>query len=1007
MHNIFRIATACCALLCTPLFFIQTSNAQDTVHVSMLTTLSGTEIETAMPLGGCSLTAIDITLNIVAGGSNWAGDMALGITAPNGVSIQFGGYNTGFGYTEAAAWPSGWNNTSDGLFQAYVGDLATYGLTGDGCWTVEMMNAWTSGGASDYVLELDLIGVCSSGGSTGCTDPQADNFDDCAFVDDGSCTYPELSAVFSFSQDCSVPALVEFSEQSLGNVQSMAWTFAGGDPESSTDPNPIVSFASVGDFAVTLEVYDDEGGSAINLDTLHVSNAQRRLQIVITPDAFPFETSFAVLNEAGDTLHQGGVEGLDVCVEDECLAVWMHDSGGDGFSIGGFYKVQLDDVVLEENTHFDDAKLVYAGCPQGQSCDDPLLIVEGVQTAPLSETWYEINVPTTGLYKLASCGLSQCDTEIILYDHCDMAVFWGESEAFITASYDDCDVQSQITPIMEAGITYYARIVNHDPNCDGTTSFEFEHLGGVVGCMELLACNYLPIATEADTCYFAGDPECPNFGPDLIINGPRAYSTLELYTENNSDACMIEEGCIQGYGAREIVRFDTEIANIGTEDYFIGAPSAQPEQFEWDACHNHYHYEGYAEYALYTSGGSAWPTLGFKNGFCVMDLGGCNYGGGPAKYTCGYMGITAGCQDIYSRYLDCQWIDITDVPAGDYTLVIRVNWDFSPDGNGSYELDYSNNAVAICFSFERDETGTAVNFTKTEDCDVPTDCLGTPYGSSVPDCAGNCPGTIVKGDLDLDGEVDADDPLEYIDLLIEGVSTAAPCVDLNADGELSVTDAALAADCAYYGHNHLGENGVENHCDWNGPLLAPDQNAEFGISMPYADSAFVDLSVHNPTSWLSSWEVQLSGATFTTIEPLYDTTGFHHHFQVTPEGYALCVALADSLVGKSASVQPLVRIHFVTPSFDGVCLDSVGDVTNEDRHDITATGSGCINSDVCTGDIDGNGIRDVGDLLVALGAFGCMGEGCSASDLGADLDNDGFVGVNDLLILLSLFGQPC
>lgn len=979
------------------------AQAQDTVHVSMATTLSGTEIESVLAPAGCSLLAIDVSLTIVADGSNWAGDMALAITAPSGVSIQIGGYNTGFGFTEAAAWPSTWNNTTDGLFQANIGDLEAYGLSGSGCWTVEMMNAWTTGAPSDYVLELDLIGLCDAGSTTGCTDPGASNYDACAFVDDGSCVYPPLSAVFTLSQACSVPDIVEFQEQCLGNVNSYAWTFDGGDPSSSTEANPTVHYNAAGDFSVLLEITDPDGGSALNASTVQVNDAQKRLQIIITPDDFPFETSYAVTDLAGDTLFQGGSEGLDACVPDGCLAVWLNDSGGDGFSVGGFYKVMLDDVVVAEDLHFDDARLMYAGCPQGISCDDPLPISVGVQTAPLAESWYEIDIITTGQYKVSTCDLSQCDTEIIIYDHCDMAIFYGESEAFITYSDDDCGTQSQVTPLMEAGQTYFARIVNHDPACSATTNFEFSYLGGISGCMNILACNFLPIATIPDTCYLAGDPACSGIGPDLIINGPRAFSTLEMVIEDNSDACMIEEGCIQGFGPREVVRFDTEIANTGTEDYYIGAPSAQPAQFEWDVCHNHYHYEGYAEYALYNTGGDPLPTIGFKNGFCVMDLGSCNYGGGPPKYTCGNMGISAGCQDIYSRYLSCQWIDITDIPGGDYTLVIRVNWDLSPDGNGSYELDYSNNAVGLCFSFERDDTGAAINFSKTEDCAVPTDCIGNPYGSALPDCAGNCPGFVIKGDLDLDGEVDADDPPAYIELLLEGVTTDAPCADLNGDGELSVTDVALASDCAHLGHSHLGDAGVENHCDWNGPLLSPDQSADFGISMPYPDSSFVDLWVHNPTSWLSGWEVQLSGATFTAIEPLYDTTGFNHAFGFTQEGYVMGVALQDSLVEKSAAAQPLMRIYFIAPSANGVCLDFVGDATNEDRHDITVSGSGCVTPDVCTGDIDGNGTRDVGDLLVALGAYGCTGGNCGE----ADLDNDGTVGVNDLLVLLSLFGQPC
>ena len=35
-----------------------------------------------------------------------------------------------------------------------------------------------------------------------------------------------------------------------------------------------------------------------------------------------------------------------------------------------------------------------------------------------------------------------------------------------------------------------------------------------------------------------------------------------------------------------------------------------------------------------------------------------------------YVGISAGCADVYGDHLDCQWIDISDVPLGTYTFKV-------------------------------------------------------------------------------------------------------------------------------------------------------------------------------------------------------------------------------------------------------------------------------------------------------------------------------------------------
>ncbi len=58
---------------------------------------------------------------------------------------------------------------------------------------------------------------------------------------------------------------------------------------------------------------------------------------------------------------------------------------------------------------------------------------------------------------------------------------------------------------------------------------------------------------------------------------------------------------------------------------------------------------------------------------------------------------------------------------------------------------------------------------------------------------------------------------------------------------------------------------------------------------------------------------------------------------------------------------------------------------------------------VCQGDLTGDGLRDVADLVVFLGAFGST----VPVGTGADLNADGSVNVLDLVRLLSVFGYPC
>jgi hypothetical protein len=82
--------------------------------------------------------------------------------------------------------------------------------------------------------------------------------------------------------------------------------------------------------------------------------------------------------------------------------------------------------------------------------------------------------------------------------------------------------------------------------------------------------------------------------------------------------------------------------------------------------------------------------VGLKQAFCWLDSQRV-YGSLPPRYNCGNQGITAGWSDIYGRSLDCQWVDITGLPAGNYQLRVSVN----DTQTIVQESDYSDNHVAL------------------------------------------------------------------------------------------------------------------------------------------------------------------------------------------------------------------------------------------------------------------------------------------------------------------------
>ena len=769
------------------------------------------------------------------------------------------------------------------------------------------------------------------------------------------------------------------------------------------------------------------GALALMMGLQHTAAAQcaageTEVVVEILTDNYPGEITWT-LSDANGTLLSGGpysasgttyTDGvcIDGAVEFPCLQFVINDSYGDGICCGygnGAYTLYMDGAAVATGGNYGQQDIVQFDCAPGATCNDALALTEadyGTVTQVADNFWYTFTPPANGMYTFSSCGAA-CNTTLYVYDYCNMGNFDNTNEGSIY--YDDnqggCGEEATLTMLLEGNTQYWIRFASNDGSCGGGFDWAFDYAGPPTGCTDATACNYNPSAeVDNGSCVYEGDPLCT--GPDLVVLESAITSSLTTATMNvNQTDCYIEEGCLNGFGSRQLIRFTTHIKNIGELDYYIGTTSQtdQTQQFEWGACHNHWHYKGYAKYDLYTMDGGLIP-IGFKNGFCVMDLE-CG-DGGTFTYGCSNMGISAGCGDIYSSGLSCQWIDVTDVEDGQYRLVVRVNWDYDPDALGRYETNTENNWAVVCIEIDR-SSGFAVNI--ITDCPTFTDCSGTPFGTALIDCNGECGGVAMVGDLNDDLLQDLNDAQAYVEGVLGGDLTPAPCNDINADGSISLADATFMADCQFWNeaHTHPDSSGVHSHCEFPvNDITNPFDTTHFTIASVDWDNQTFDVHVKNPDARIYGYQLQFDGVQISQTESLLDPaegyTGTPSH---APGGDQVLTLSYDGMtVPKHTEYVPLLRVHWIGNANGMVCIAGAHEVMNDYlQKTLINLDNPCQEqtTQTCPGDMDGDGVVTVSDVLDVLSEFGCV-EGCVM-----DINGDGSTNVTDVLAVLSAFGTAC
>lgn len=126
----------------------------------------------------------------------------------------------------------------DGQFSSEENPFHEYAM--DGSYTV-ILEATNDCGVDSYELQIDIT------------------------------TPPEAAFSASVTEGCA-PLEVQFTNNSTANAENFEWSFPGGEPESSTEENPVVTYTEAGSYNVSLIVSNAQFSDTLLLQNLIVVN---------------------------------------------------------------------------------------------------------------------------------------------------------------------------------------------------------------------------------------------------------------------------------------------------------------------------------------------------------------------------------------------------------------------------------------------------------------------------------------------------------------------------------------------------------------------------------------------------------------------------------------------------------------------------------------------------------------------------------------------------------------
>ena len=167
--------------------------------------------------------------------------------------------------------------------------------------------------------------------------------------------------------------------------------------------------------------------------------------------------------------------------------------------------------------------------------------------------------------------------------------------------------------------------------------------------------------------------------PDLVPE----VSDVHVEFDATVDVGDVAEGCASESTGRDLVRLSLTTRNDGPGAETLGDPmcpvcSTHPDEVCGNPdfiCspaggHDHPHYQNFLRYEIVDPNGVV-AAAGGKRSFCLAETA-CDPGY-AGSHSCFDQGLNPRCSDTYPYSLGCQYVDVTDLPDGDYTLRVTVD----------------------------------------------------------------------------------------------------------------------------------------------------------------------------------------------------------------------------------------------------------------------------------------------------------------------------------------------